>query len=158
MKGRGQPALFSPLLLCLGCIAPSRAAALPNASAGAGSAAAMGNGGNSGVDAGGPLTLGVDPNAFGKADLAQITFAAFSQSNVNGRDPQVLALVPDLVPRTWGQWDTSGLKPSDYDFTYPSACQAKGITFLGGITASVIFQDEMSADDFADEVGRDAAN
>src|SRR5450755_2435960 len=139
------------LPLCGGCHAASRSSALPSANANGGAA-------GSSADTAAPLGLSIDPNAFGKADLSQITFAAFSQSNVNGRDPQVLALVPDLVPRTWGQWDTSGLKPADYDFTYTSACQAKGITFLGGITASVIFQDEMSAGDFADEVGRDAAN
>ena len=106
-----------------------------------------------------PLTLGpINPDAFGKAKLSFLAFAAFSQSNVNARDSQVLSLAPDLVPRAWGQWDTSGLKAADYDFTYPKACQAQGVHFVGGLTASVIFQDEMSAADFADEVGRDAAN
>jgi hypothetical protein len=38
------------------------------------------------------------------------------------------------------------------------ACQSAGITFIGGLTASVIFQDQMSAADFADEVGRDATD
>jgi hypothetical protein len=140
---------YIALLLCGGCHAASRSSALPSANGGAA---------GSGNDAAAPLGLSIDPSAFGKADLSKVGFAAFSQSNVNGRDPQVLTLVPDLVPRAWGQWDTSGLKAADYDFTYPSDCQAKGITFVGGLTASVIFQDEMSASDFADEVGRDAAN
>lgn len=100
----------------------------------------------------------VDPSAFGSADLSKIAFTAFSQSGTNAQDPQVLSLVPDLVPRVWAQWDTYGLNASDYDLGYPSACRAKGITFVGGLTASVIFQDEMSASDFADEVGRDAAD
>ena len=137
--------------LCGACNSSSRAAPQASSGAGAGGAAA--------ADAAtASLGMNIDPNAFGKADLSKIGFAAFSQSNVNGRDPQVLALVPDLVPRAWGQWDTSGVTAADYDFSYPSDCQAQGITFIGGLTASVIFQDQMSASDFADEVGRDAAN
>ncbi len=145
--------------LCGACNSGNRSA--PQTDSGAGASA----GGSSSTAVGGaltdaatPLGMSVDPDAFGKADLSKLGFAAFSQSNVSAPDPQVLALVPDLVPRAWGQWDTSGVKATDYDFGYPSDCQAKGITFVGGLTASVIFQDEMSASDFADEVGRDAAN
>jgi hypothetical protein len=149
--------LAAGVLFCFACNSANRATALPDAgSAGGGSGGAAG--GNSGAAGATPLALGIDPTAFGKADLSKIAFAAFSQSNVNGRDPQLLGLAPDLVPRAWGQWDTSGLKAADYDFTYPSACQANGTTFIGGITASVIFQDEMTSYEFADEVGRDAAN
>jgi hypothetical protein len=42
--------------------------------------------------------------------------------------------------------------------SYPTACEAAGITFVGGLTASTIFQDEMSAGDFADVVSRDATD
>jgi hypothetical protein len=99
----------------------------------------------------------IDPTAFGKGDLSGVTVAAFSQVNVDGTDPQVLALTPDLVPRAWGQWDTSGLKAGDYAFAYPRSCQAAGVKFVGGLTASVMFVDEMSTADFGDEVGRDAS-
>lgn len=99
----------------------------------------------------------LDPRANGSFDLSGVSFTAFSQSNVNGRDPQVLTLAPDLVPRAWAQWDRTGLQASDYVFDYPAACRAQGTVFVGGLTASVIFADQMSAADFADEVGRDAA-
>jgi hypothetical protein len=38
------------------------------------------------------------------------------------------------------------------------ACRAAGTIFVGGLTTPVIFADEMSADDFADRVGRAAGN
>jgi hypothetical protein len=100
----------------------------------------------------------IDPAAIGHADLPNVTVAAFSQVATNGSDPQVLALVPDLVPRAWAQWDTLGTQAGDYGFSYAQACQAAGIAFIGGLTASVIFQEQMSAADFADEVGRDATD
>lgn len=98
-----------------------------------------------------------DPRAIGKADLSGITFTAFSQTGNQQNDSQVLDLVPDLVPRAWARWDVLGLKPADYDFTYPAACKAKGITFVAGTTASVIFKDEVTPDEFLDQVTRDAA-
>ncbi len=103
-----------------------------------------------------PVTL--NPEAIGNKDTSKLLFAAFSQVGDWSSDSQVLDLAPDIVPRAWSKWDTDGTKPSDYNFSYTSNCQSKGITFVGGLTASVIFQDEMNADDFADEVGRDAAN
>jgi hypothetical protein len=106
----------------------------------------------------GALPTTVNPDAFGRADLSHIAFAAFSQTGSNQEDPQVLDLAPDLVPRAWQRWDTYGTKASDYDFGYVTACQAKNIAFVGGSTASVIFQDEVSAADFADQAGRDASN
>ncbi|HEY4103887.1 MAG TPA: hypothetical protein VGM44_08350 [Polyangiaceae bacterium] len=167
----GRIGVFASLVICAAC-GGSHTSASPN-SAGTTSGGSA-NGGSAGVsgansaagDSGAVSTaigvtasgVNVDPSAFGRADLSKIAFTAFSQSGTNAQDPQVLSLVPDLVPRTWSQWDTYGVKASDYDFSYPSACQAKGITFVGGLTASVIFQDEMSESDFADEVGRDAAN
>src|SRR5665213_132605 len=122
------------------------------------------------VDAGAPADSGdaapmgvawppvIDPAAIGHADLSNVTVAAFSQVATNGSDPQVTTLAPDIVPRAWAQWDTGGIHAGDYLFSYPQACKTKGVTFLGGLTASVIFQDEMSATDFADEVGRDATD
>jgi hypothetical protein len=111
---------------------------------------------------GGPAAVAwppvIDPAAIGHTDLSNVTVAAFSQVGTNGNDPQVLALAPDIVPRAWAQWDITGIHASDYVFSYPQACQANGVTFVGGLTASVIFQDEMSAADFADEVGRDATD
>jgi hypothetical protein len=62
-----------------------------------------------------------------------------------------------LVPRAWNQWDLSGLKAADYAPSYPAACRANGTLFVGGLTASVIFADEMTASELADQVGRNAA-
>lgn len=104
-----------------------------------------------------PLPPPLDPRAIGAFDLSKVTVAAFSQTGVGQSDQQVLALAPSLVPRAWGQWDLSGLKATDYAQSYPAACRANGTLFVGGLTASVIFVDEMSANDFADEVGRNAA-
>ena len=98
-----------------------------------------------------------DPRAFGKADFSGVVFAAFSQTGNNMQDPQVLDLAPDLIPRAWARWDTYGLAASDYDFTYPAACEAENIAFVGGTTASVLFQDEVDAADFLDQAGRNAA-
>ena len=114
---------------------------------------------DAGTDAGGAWSPPIDPSAFGSADVSRaFTVAAFSQSNLPDSDPQVLQLVPDIVPRAWGQWDTSGLLATDYAPSYPMACEAAGVTFVGGLTASVLFADEMSAGDFADAVSRDATD
>lgn len=94
----------------------------------------------------------LDPRAIGAFDLAKVTVAAFSQTTVSQSDRQVLALAPDLVPRAFSQWDVSGLKASDYAWSYPAACHANNTLFVGGLTASVIFADQMSASEFADEV------
>jgi len=114
---------------------------------------------DAGVDgkAGQPFeTSLLDPRAIGAFDLSKVTVAAFSQTSVSQSDSQVAVLAPDLVPRAWSQWDQSGLKIADYDFSYPSACHGNGILFIGGVAASVIYSDEMSAAEFADEVGRNA--
>jgi hypothetical protein len=50
------------------------------------------------------------------------------------------------------------LLATDYPPSYPAACEAAGITFVGGLTASVLFMDEMSDADFAQAVSRDAAD
>jgi hypothetical protein len=104
-----------------------------------------------------PLPPPLDPRAIGTFDLSKVTVAAFSQTGLSQSDPQVLTFAPDLVPRAFNQWDRSGLAATDYDFGYAAACRAKGTLFLGGLTASVIFVDQMSAGEFADEVSRNAA-
>jgi hypothetical protein len=110
-----------------------------------------------GIDVGAGWSPSIDANAFGRADVSRaLTVAAFSQSGVSYSDPQVIELVPDIVPRAWGQWDRSGLLATDYALAYPKACEAEGIRFVGGVTASTLFADEMSASDFADAVSRDA--
>jgi hypothetical protein len=128
---------------------------------GGGGGGGVGGGGNGGGGAGGAPPGAawpppIDPAAFGHADLSAITVGAFSQVGTNGSDAQVLTLAPDIVPRAWGQWDVYGIHATDYNSAYPVSCHAQGITFVGGLTASVIFMDQMSADDFSDEVGRDA--
>jgi hypothetical protein len=112
--------------------------------------------GSAGTPAAFPPRLYAD--AIGQGDASRWVFAAFSQVATDGSDPQALELAPDVVPRAWAQWDLSGTRPGDYDFGYVRRCQAKGVTFIGGLTASVIFRDQMSAADFDDEVGRDAQN
>jgi hypothetical protein len=57
-------------------------------------------------------------------------------------DPQVLEMVPNVVPRAWARWDLGGTQSSDYNWAYPMQAQAAGITFIGGTTATVLFQDE----------------
>lgn len=57
-------------------------------------------------------------------------------------DPQVLEMLPNIVPRAWARWDTEGTQSSDYNWAYPMQAQAAGITFIGGTTATVLFQDE----------------
>jgi hypothetical protein len=100
-----------------------------------------------------------DPRAFGARDLSGIAFAALSTVLPHEQDSQVLELVPDLLPRAWVRWGPVGLNAFDYDFTYPAACQAKGITFMGGTTISVFFRSEVSSDaEFQDQVSRDAAD
>ena len=146
-------------LLAAGCSSESRSASNQK---GTGPDAALDSGlhdtstADSGVQRVFPVTL--NPEAIGSKDTSKLLFAAFSQVGAGTSDSQVLELAPDIVPRAWSQWDTDGTKLSDYNFTYTKNCQSEGITFIGGLTASVIFQDEMTADDFADEVGRDAEN
>lgn len=98
------------------------------------------------------------PEAYGTFDLSNLAFAAFSAVTPGEQDPQVLDLAPDLVPRTWWRWDTSGVKSFDYDASYAAACKALGTTFVSGTTASGFYQDEVRAADFLDQVSRDASN
>jgi hypothetical protein len=87
-----------------------------------------------------------------------LTVFAFSQVGTNESDPQVLALAPDIVMRAWQAWDGVGTKASDYDFTYTAACQAAGIRFIGGTTATAMFKEQWaSAAEFEAMATRDAS-
>ncbi len=90
--------------------------------------------------------------------MDNVTVFAFSQSNPGDSDPQVLELVPDIVIRAWGRWDRDGLLASDYNAAWMKSCQAAGVKFVGGTTASVLFQDEAASNEqFMDWATRDAA-
>src|SRR5579862_9330384 len=92
--GFGTGALAA-LAVCGGCggvsSAPPRSGGVVGLDAGAPPAVEAGSG-----DAAASWPPKVDPTAFGKADLSRVTVAAFSQVNVDGSDPQVLTLTPDL--------------------------------------------------------------
>lgn len=97
------------------------------------------------------------PRATARAD--RFTVFAFSQSDVQDEDPQVYQLVPDVTIRAVGKWSTSGDEASDYNFGQIGRYHAKGITFMGSGTASVIFaHDFPTAAIFADMTTRDADN
>ena len=66
----------------------------------------------------------------------------FSQIGNDQRDPQVLQFSDAVLMRGWQKWDRWGLESSDYDFGYPVAARERGITFVAGGTASVLFRDE----------------
>ena len=93
------------------------------------------------------------------APLDDVTVFAFSQSNPgDSGDPQVLQLKPDSIIRGWGRWDRDGIQASDYNSAYLKACQAAGVRFVGGTTASVLFPDETAnPGQLADWATRDAA-
>jgi len=91
--------------------------------------------------------------------MDNITVYAFSQSNPGDPgDPQVPQLAPDIIIRGWGRWDRDGTKAGDYNTTYLRSCEAAGVKFVGGTTASVLFQDEAASKaQFLDWATRDAA-
>ena len=87
--------------------------------------------------------LPIDPASYSLGDNSRWTAVAFSQNNPGDpADQEILTLAPDLVPRAISKWDTGGIQPSDYNFAYPAAAEAEGITFIGGTTATVLFADE----------------
>jgi hypothetical protein len=92
---------------------------------------------------GGGLNIAIDSNVYGTADVSGLTVFGFSQQDgLAPPDPQVMELLPNIVPRAWQRWDRGGLQPSDWNFSYPAAAQAAGIKFIGGTTATVLFSDE----------------
>jgi hypothetical protein len=85
------------------------------------------------------------------------TVFAFSQSDVAQEDPQVYELDPDINIRANGKWSTAGDEASDYNFAQIGRYHAKGITFMGHGTASVIFANDFGTPEvFDDMVTRDA--
>jgi len=89
------------------------------------------------------LQIPIDPAVYGTADVSNFTIFGFSQESTNlPADPQVLEMLPNIVPRAWQRWDIYGTQASDYNWGYPTQAQADGITFIGGTTATVLFQDE----------------
>jgi hypothetical protein len=87
--------------------------------------------------------LSIDPNVYGTGGVSNLTVFGFSQESMNlPADPQVLALMPNIVSRAWQRWDLGGTQSSDYNWSYPSQAQADNITFIGGTTTTVLFQDE----------------
>jgi hypothetical protein len=106
----------------------------------------------------GPWTAPLDAAA---VPLDDVTVYAFSQSGDNETDPQVITLAPDMSIRTFSRWDTYGTEASEYDFTYVAAAHAAGVKFIGGTTATVLFDDEFPNAQFpavtaADVAARDA--
>lgn len=88
--------------------------------------------------------IAIDPQVYGTGPTTGWTVFAFSQEGAdNGPgDPQVSEMLPNVVPRAWARWDTSGTHVSDFNFGYPAAAEAEGIVFIGGTTATALFQDE----------------
>jgi hypothetical protein len=64
---------------------------------------------------------------------------AFSQCDVDGEDPQVYDLEPDVTIRAIGKWSNNGSEIEDYNFAQIARYHARNITFMGSGTASVIF-------------------
>jgi hypothetical protein len=87
--------------------------------------------------------ISIDPNVYGTGDVSNLTVFGFSQESMNlPADPQVLELDPNIVSRAWQRWDLGGTQSSDYNWSYPTQAQAENIDFIGGTTATVLFQDE----------------
>jgi hypothetical protein len=85
------------------------------------------------------------------------TVYAFSQSDVADEDPQVYVLDPDTTIRAIGKWSTAGDEASDYNFAQIGRYHAKGITFMGSGTASIIFPKDFATTEIFDDMStRDA--
>jgi hypothetical protein len=120
---------------------------------------------DTGRDAGrdeGALDVGVGPwtkppDATAPVPMDDVTVFAFSQTNLDEADPQVVTLAPDMNIRAWQRWDTSGVRSGDYDFAYVSACHAAGVRFIGGTTATALFQDEFPVAEFSEIATRNAS-
>ena len=90
--------------------------------------------------------------------MDNVTVFAFSQVNPGEADPQVLDLAPDISISGWQRWDRDGTRAGDYNTSFVKSCQAAGVRFIGGTTASVLFRDEAASDaEFLDWATRDAA-
>lgn len=95
----------------------------------------------------------------GRGRAADFAVYGFSQSDVGQEDPQVYQLAPDVTIRAIGKWSTAGDEAADYNFGQIARYHAKGITFMGSGTASVIFPGDFPTPEiFAEMVTRDAEN
>jgi hypothetical protein len=99
---------------------------------------------NPAVGAGTYQRIAIDPAVYGTGSTAGWTVFGFSQEadDLGPGDPQVFEMAPNVVPRSWTRWDTDGTLASQYNFNYPAQAEAAGIVFIGGTTATVLFQDE----------------
>jgi hypothetical protein len=151
--------LLAALAAGAGCDVGERARLPSLGDGGAGSGGASGAGGAGGgaiVDVG----LGPWPPSMASpapAPLDDVTVFAFSQVGTGTSDSQVVQLAPDMSLRSWQRWDTGGVTPGEYDFSYVTACHAAGVRFLGGTTATALFADELPAAEFQAVVTRDAS-
>jgi hypothetical protein len=94
---------------------------------------------------------------FGHAKPSAKAVYLFSQGGASQTDSQVLEFSDAILIRGWQKWDREGVVSSDYDFSFPAASRAKGIGFVAGGTASVVFRDENPAG-FDEWATRDAKN
>ena len=84
-------------------------------------------------------------DAWGHAGRGNKVLYLFSQRSVGQQDPQVLEFSDAVLIRGWQRWQREGLAAGDYDFDYPARARARGIDFVAGGTASVVFSDENPA-------------
>ncbi|WP_159104680.1 hypothetical protein [Plantactinospora sp. BB1] len=102
---------------------------------------------------------GSGPPAGRDARAADFAVFGFSQSDVHEEDPQVYELVPDVTIRAIGKWSTNGDEAADYNFEQIRRYHARGITFMGSGTASVIFPHDFASTEIFDDMStRDAEN
>ncbi|GAA1754869.1 hypothetical protein GCM10009681_27520 [Luedemannella helvata] len=88
---------------------------------------------------------------------ADFVVYGFSQSDVGDEDPQVYELDPDTTIRAIGKWSTAGDEAADYNFDQIARYRAKGITFMGSGTASIIFPKDFATPEIFDDMStRDA--
>ncbi len=95
----------------------------------------------------------------GAFDINKMTVFAFSQSLTNEEDPQVYRLDPDINIRAMQKWSIYGDEKNDYNFDQIKSYHDMGICFIGGGTASVIFEHDFTSPKiFKDMATRDADN
>jgi hypothetical protein len=128
------------------CVRAIAIAILTTSGCGGGGAGERPDAGGAGViDAGaGPWAISTAPTT--PLPMDDVTVFAYSQTILPGRDAQLLALAPDISIRTWNQWDTVGTKAADFDPSYVTDCQAKGIRFMGGVAPTVFFPDQAASE------------
>jgi hypothetical protein len=126
-------------------------------------------------------TVPITPDGWSPIPMDQFTVFAFSQvdfsglgaadpegtdSDWPGSDSQVLDLKPDMVIRGWGQWRAQGTSamsfindPNGMDNSYVALCHqpANQIAFMGGGTATALFDIPEIKDQFDDFATRNAS-